>query len=48
MNSKTDDPEKRIRDLKLLLLDVDGVLTRGDIIYDDDGREIKLFNVKDG
>ncbi len=34
--------------VKLLVLDVDGVLTRGDIIYDDEGRELKMFNVKDG
>jgi len=31
-----------------LILDVDGVLTRGEIIYDDSGREFKIFNVKDG
>jgi len=30
------------------MLDVDGVLTRGEIIYDDDGHELKHFNVKDG
>jgi len=34
--------------IKLLILDVDGVLTRGEIVYDDKGREIKVFNVKDG
>jgi len=34
--------------VKLLILDVDGVLTRGEIIYDDKGRELKIFNVKDG
>lgn len=34
--------------IKLLVLDVDGVLTRGEIIYDDRGRELKIFNVKDG
>jgi len=34
--------------VKLLMLDVDGVLTRGDIIYDDTGRELKHFNVQDG
>lgn len=32
----------------LLLLDVDGVLTDGKIIYDADGREIKAFHVRDG
>lgn len=34
--------------VKLLILDVDGVLTGGEIIYDDTGREFKIFNVKDG
>jgi len=34
--------------VKLLILDVDGVLTKGEIIYDDRGRELKIFNVKDG
>lgn len=36
------------RKVKLLLLDVDGVLTCGEIIYDNQGRELKVFNVKDG
>ena len=34
--------------IKLLLLDVDGVLTDGRIIYDNDGGETKAFDVKDG
>ncbi|TCK60856.1 KdsC family phosphatase [Seleniivibrio woodruffii] len=34
--------------IKLLVLDVDGVLTDGGIIYDDNGVEIKRFDVKDG
>lgn len=34
--------------IKLLILDVDGVLTNGQIVYDDTGRELKFFNVKDG
>ncbi|MBD3246532.1 MAG: HAD hydrolase family protein [Candidatus Omnitrophica bacterium] len=34
--------------IRLLVLDVDGVLTRGEIIYDDRGGEWKIFNVKDG
>ncbi|MBU1121944.1 MAG: HAD hydrolase family protein [Candidatus Omnitrophota bacterium] len=34
--------------VKLLILDVDGVLTKGEIVYDDKGRELKIFNVKDG
>jgi 3-deoxy-D-manno-octulosonate 8-phosphate phosphatase (KDO 8-P phosphatase) len=32
----------------LLLLDVDGVLTDGRIVYGPDGREIKAFSVRDG
>ena len=34
--------------IKLLLLDVDGVLTDGRIIYDSKGRDFKLFDVHDG
>ena len=34
--------------VKLIILDVDGVLTDGSIIYDSEGREYKNFNVKDG
>ena len=34
--------------ITLLALDVDGVLTDGSILLDDDGREIKRFNVRDG
>ncbi len=34
--------------IKLLALDVDGVLTDGRIIYDSDGRSLKFFNVYDG
>ena len=34
--------------IKLLLLDVDGVMTDGRIIYDNDGGETKAFDVKDG
>ena len=34
--------------VKAIFFDVDGVLTDGRIIYDDAGREIKSFNVKDG
>lgn len=34
--------------VKLLVLDVDGVLTDGRVVYDDQGREIKFFDVRDG
>jgi 3-deoxy-D-manno-octulosonate 8-phosphate phosphatase (KDO 8-P phosphatase) len=39
---------KKLRRIKVLLLDVDGVLTAGGIVYDDDGRQIKTFNARDG
>jgi len=39
---------EKIKRIRLLLLDVDGVLTDGRIIYDDDGRETKFFDVRDG
>jgi len=38
----------RARDVELLLLDVDGVLTDGTIFYDQTGGEIKGFNTQDG
>lgn len=34
--------------VELLVLDVDGVLTDGSIIVDEDGRELKRFHVRDG
>ena len=38
----------RLKQITLLLLDVDGVLTDGSIIYDDNNAETKFFNSKDG
>ena len=38
----------RAKKIKLLLLDVDGVLTDGRIIYDSRGQDIKFFDVHDG
>ncbi|HEY9487897.1 MAG TPA: HAD-IIIA family hydrolase [Chryseosolibacter sp.] len=34
--------------IKAIFFDVDGVLTDGKIIYDDTGKEIKTFHVRDG
>jgi len=42
------DITERAKKIKLLLLDVDGVLTDGRIIYGDYGDEIKNFDVNDG
>jgi 3-deoxy-D-manno-octulosonate 8-phosphate phosphatase (KDO 8-P phosphatase) len=39
---------KKASQVKALIFDVDGVLTDGSIIYDDGGKEVKTFNVKDG
>jgi 3-deoxy-D-manno-octulosonate 8-phosphate phosphatase (KDO 8-P phosphatase) len=39
---------KKIRRVKLLILDVDGVLTDGRIVIDDAGLESKQFDVRDG
>ena len=39
---------KKARKIKLLLLDVDGVLTDGGIYIDDRGIETKRFDVRDG
>jgi|SRR5262245_1159782 len=38
----------RFARIELLLLDVDGVLTDGRIVYSDQGDEIKAFHVRDG
>ncbi|PLY03642.1 MAG: phenylphosphate carboxylase subunit delta [Desulfuromonas sp.] len=40
--------QERLNKIELLLLDVDGVLTDGRIIYGNDGQETKAFDVKDG
>lgn len=40
--------QERAGKIKLLLLDVDGVLTDGTIVYTDDGNEIKAFHTRDG
>ena len=39
---------EKLKNIRLLLLDVDGVMTDGGIIYDASGLETKRFNVKDG
>ncbi|MCE9566875.1 MAG: HAD-IIIA family hydrolase [Planctomycetes bacterium] len=42
------DLAERAAKIELLLLDVDGVLTDGSIVYTDAGAEIKRFHVRDG
>lgn len=40
--------KSKVKKIKLLLLDVDGVLTDGGIILDNQGNELKAFHVRDG
>jgi 3-deoxy-D-manno-octulosonate 8-phosphate phosphatase (KDO 8-P phosphatase) len=40
--------DNKFKNIKLMLFDVDGVLTDGGVIYNESGNEIKVFNVKDG
>jgi len=39
---------EKLKKIKMLILDVDGVMTDGRIIMDDEGREMKNFHVRDG
>ncbi|AQQ71876.1 3-deoxy-D-manno-octulosonate 8-phosphate phosphatase KdsC [Limihaloglobus sulfuriphilus] len=39
---------EKAKNIKMLILDVDGVLTDGGIILAEDGTEMKLFNSQDG
>ncbi|HDQ03008.1 MAG TPA: HAD-IIIA family hydrolase [Deltaproteobacteria bacterium] len=40
--------KEKLRGIRLLILDVDGVMTDGRIIMDNAGREMKNFDVRDG
>ncbi len=40
--------KQKAKKIKLLVLDVDGVLTDGTLVYSQDGEQVKHFNVKDG
>ena len=40
--------QDKAQPIKLLALDVDGVLTDGKIYYGNNGEELKAFNIKDG
>jgi len=48
LNDITAEISRRAKHVRLLVLDVDGVLTDGSIIYTDAGDEIKAFHVRDG
>ena len=40
--------QNRAAHIRLLVLDVDGILTDGRIYYGNNGEELKAFNIKDG
>jgi len=44
----TSDILEKARKIKFILMDVDGVMTSGMIVYDTNGIEIKHFNAHDG
>jgi len=48
VNDNNHDFEVLARKVKMLILDVDGVMTDGRIILDNDGNEFKSFDVRDG
>lgn len=41
-------PSSRFRDIRMLILDVDGVLTDGGMYYTESGDEFKRFDTRDG
>lgn len=48
MSLPTNNAAERAIPIKLLLLDVDGVLTNGRVTYSSDGQELKSFHIHDG
>ena len=48
LSQYTKEQVKKSANIKAIFFDVDGVLSDGRIIYDETGKEIKNFNVKDG
>jgi len=43
-----DDARTRAKRLKLMIFDVDGVMTDGTLYYSERGEELKAFNIQDG
>ena len=48
LNAHKNKARLKIKKIKILILDVDGIMTDGSIIYDDNGKETKVFDVRDG
>ncbi len=47
-NSLSTEQRERFKRIKLLVLDVDGVMTNGGLMLSDDGKEYKIFHAHDG
>ena len=45
---KKADLEKKYKKIRMVISDVDGVLTDGGMYYSENGDELKKFNVRDG
>jgi len=43
-----DNMQTVVQEIKLVILDIDGVMTDGSLFYDNKGQEYKAFNAKDG
>jgi 3-deoxy-D-manno-octulosonate 8-phosphate phosphatase (KDO 8-P phosphatase) len=48
MKIQSEDAYDRAKKIKLIVFDVDGVMTDGRIVLDENGTESKFFNVRDG
>lgn len=48
MSMMTETLKHKINQIQLVVFDVDGVLTNGELIYSEQGEALKVFNVKDG
>jgi len=48
MRIQSEDAYERAKKIKLVIFDVDGVMTDGTIVLDENGTESKFFNVRDG
>jgi 3-deoxy-D-manno-octulosonate 8-phosphate phosphatase (KDO 8-P phosphatase) len=47
-NAASDTIKNKAKNIKLIIFDVDGVLTDGSLYFDNQGQEYKAFNSKDG
>ena len=39
---------KKLKDITTFILDVDGVMTNGNVLVTDEGNMLRTFNIKDG